>query len=234
MAAHEGLRVVITGAAGGIGRCAAERLQQSGARVVGIDIVASDLPFPLLRADVASEQDVIAAMAQAAELLGGLDAVVNAAGIGHPVRLQDMDLAIFDRLMGVNARGAVAVTREALRYFGGRGRVVNIASEMAYLSRAGSSIYCATKAALLSLTRSWARELAPNILVNAIAPGPIDTPLLGFASLSPEQQALETSNPLGRIGTVDEVAEAVLFLLNPRTGFITGQCISIDGGAAMH
>jgi 3-oxoacyl-[acyl-carrier protein] reductase len=145
-----------------------------------------------------------------------------------------MDLAIFDRLMGVNARGAVAVTREALRYFGARGRVVNIASEMAYLSRAGSSIYCATKAALLSLTRSWARELAPDILVNAIAPGPIDTPLLGFASLSPEQQALETSNPLGRIGTVDEVAEAVLFLLNPRTGFITGQCISIDGGAAMH
>lgn len=234
MSAHEGLRIVITGAASGIGRRAAERLQAEGAHVVGLDIADAATPFTLLRADVAVEQEVVSAMARAAETLGGLDAVVNAAGTGHPIRLDVLDLAVFDRLMAVNTRGPAIVAREALHYFDGRGRIVNIASELAYLGRAGSSVYSATKAALISLTRSWARELAPDILVNAIAPGPIDTPLLGFASLSPERQALETANPLGRIGTVDEVAEAVLFLLNPRTGFITGQCISIDGGAAMH
>lgn len=234
MATHDGLRVVVTGAASGIGRRAAERLQESGAQVVGIDIAETETPFTLVNADVASEQEVVAAMARAAALLGGLDAIVNAAGTGRPTRLEFFDTAVFDYLMAVNTRGPAVVAREALRYFGGRGRIVNIASEMAYAGRAGSSIYCATKSALLSMTRCWAKELAPGILVNAIAPGPIDTPLLGFSSLSPEQQALERSNPLGRIGTVDEVAEAALFLLNPRTGFITGQCISVDGGAAMH
>ena len=234
MATHDGLRVVVTGAASGIGRRAAERLQESGAQVVGIDIAETETPFTLVNADVASEQEVVAAMARAAALLGGLDAIVNAAGTGRPTRLEFFDTAVFDYLMAVNTRGPAVVAREALRYFGGRGRIVNIASEMAYAGRAGSSIYCATKSALLSMTRCWAKELAPDILVNAIAPGPIDTPLLGFSSLSPEQQALERSNPLGRIGTVDEVAEAALFLLNPRTGFITGQCISVDGGAAMH
>jgi len=234
MSAQEGLRVIVTGAASGIGRGIASRLQEVGASVVGVDINGAPSCFPMLRADLRNEAEIVTAVASAVERLGGLDAIVNAAGIGRASRLEAFNLAAFDEMFSVNVRGAVIVAREALRYFGDRGRIVNISSELAYIGRANASGYCATKAALLALTRSWARELAPDILVNAIAPGPIDTPLLDFASLSPEKQALELSNPLKRIGSVDEVAGAALFLLSPRTTFMTGQCISVDGGAAMH
>jgi 3-oxoacyl-[acyl-carrier protein] reductase len=126
------------------------------------------------------------------------------------------------------------VAREVLKAMPPGGRIINIASELAFLGRGGASGYCATKGAMLSLTRSWARELAPDIVVNAVAPGPIDTPLLGFDRMSPEQRALEVDNPLRRIGRPEEVAAAILFLASPTTNFMTGQCISVDGGAAMH
>lgn len=231
---HEGLRVVVTGAASGIGRASADRLHEAGARVVGLDLRPIEAPYPGVVADLAIEDEVVRAMADAAGLLGGLDAVVNSAGLDLESPLDRFDLAAFDRMLSVNVRGVVLVAREALRHFVDGGRIVNIASELGYLGRAGASGYCATKGAILALTRSWARELAPKVLVNAVAPGPVDTPLLGFAAMSPAQQALETANPLGRIGRPEEVAEAVLFLTSRRTGFITGQCVSVDGGAAMH
>ncbi len=84
------------------------------------------------------------------------------------------------------------------------------------------------------MTRSWARELAPRIRVNAVAPGPVDTPLLGFGRMSPGEQAVETANPLGRIGKPEEIAAVIAFLAGPGAAFITGQCFSADGGAAMH
>jgi 3-oxoacyl-[acyl-carrier protein] reductase len=126
------------------------------------------------------------------------------------------------------------VTSTALPHIADGGCIINIASELAYLGRANASGYCATKGAMLSLTRSWARELAPRIRVNAVAPGPVDTPLLNFNGMSAELQKTETANPLGRIGQPLEIAAAILFLASPAASFITGQCLSVDGGAAMH
>ena len=150
---------------------------------------------PIERADIGEVGQAIAAVERAVKRLGGLDIVCNAAGIMPEGTLADLDLGAVDRLFAVNVRGTIVVAKTALPHLGDGGRIVNIASELAYLGRAGFSAYCATKGAILSLTRSWARELAPRILVNAVAPGPTDTPLLDFANLSPEMQALETAQP---------------------------------------
>ena len=158
---------------------------------------------------------------------------MNCAGIEIASRLDALQISDLDRMLAVNLRGPILVMQAALPHLAPQARIVNIASELAYLGRAGSSVYAATKGAILSLTRSWAREFAPGILVNAVAPGPVDTALLDFENMPPALKALETSNPLGRIGQPEEIAGAVLFLASPEAGFITGQCIGVDGGAAM-
>jgi 3-oxoacyl-[acyl-carrier protein] reductase len=228
-----GKRAVITGAASGIGRAALQALRAAGARAIGLDIRhPADPDVDMVIADIAIETAVVDAMAEIAGRLGGIDILVNSAGIEIDAPLAVFDMADFDRMYAVNVRGSALVAREALKAMGDGGRIINLASELAFLGRAGSSGYCATKGAVVAMTRSWARELGPRILVNAVAPGPIDTPLLHFESLAPEIQALETANPLRRIGRAEEVAAAIVFLAGPAS-FMTGQCIGVDGGATM-
>lgn len=238
VAPHQGLKVVVTGAASGIGRASADALAAAGAKVVGFDLHPPETAssWPTILTNVAEEGAVVGSMEAAVSELGGLDVVVNCAGICIETPLAAFDVMAYERMAAVNIRGPILMAREALRHFrgDGPGRIINIASELAYLGRAGFSGYAGTKGAILALTRSWARELAPKVLVNAIAPGPVDTPLLDYANLSEELKRLEVSNPLGRLGRPEEVAQAVLFLASRATGFITGQCISVDGGAAMH
>jgi 3-oxoacyl-[acyl-carrier protein] reductase len=227
------LRVLITGAANGIGRATSTAFRNAGARVEGLDLNPSCEPVKIIACDLRREADVVSAVAAAVRDLGGLDVVVNNAGIMREAPIGAITAADIDAHFAVNVRGAILVTREALPHLKQGSRIINLASELAYLGRQNASVYCATKAAMLGLTRSWARELAPHILVNAVAPGPTDTPLLGFESMTPAQRALETAHPLGRIGQPEEVAAAILFLAGPGATLFTGQCLGANGGAAM-
>ena len=228
-----GKRVLITGAAKGIGRATATMFAAAGAKVIGFDLETSNSPLRILRCDLTREADIVSAVATAATELGGIDVLVNNAGIMQESPIEAVTAEHIDRHFAVNVRGAILVTREAMPYLKDGSRIINVASELAYLGRANASVYCATKAAILGLTRSWARELAPRILVNAVAPGPTDTSLLAFDSLTVEQKALETAHPLGRIGRPEEIAATVLFLAGPGATFFTGQCLGANGGAAM-
>lgn len=237
MTTLKGKHAVVTGGASGIGRAITIAFAAEGAQVTIADRAGAEKLAGVTekRIDVGNEDEVIGLFKQVAQS-GGIDILVNCAGILIEKPLLETSVADFDRLMGVNLKGVFLAGREALRLMvaqGRGGRVINIASELAYLGRENCSLYCASKGGVLSMTRSWAREFAPRILVNAIAPGPIDTPMLGIEMTSPETLAKESQNPLGRIGRPEEIAAAAVFLAGPGATFMTGQCVSPNGGAAM-
>ena len=229
---------VVTGAASGIGAATVQELAAQGARIAGIDRRPCTVPDGglALTADVSSEAEVLAAFA-ALDAAGAVpDILVNCAGIIIERPLTRMTLEEFEQIMRVNLRGCFLVGREAvirMRGAGRGGRVINIASELAHLGRADYSAYCASKAAVIGLTRSWARELAPDILVNAVAPGPVDTPMLSRENMSPEVVAQESDLPLGRIGQPPEIASVIAFLAGPGASYVTGQTFGPNGGAVM-
>lgn len=242
----EGKLALVTGAASGIGRATAQVLALRGADVALVDlascaeltdeITAMGRRCVALEADVGDEAQARAACQQAFDTLGGLDIMVNCAGVIFEKPLLEMSVDEFDRVVRVNLRGTYLMGREGIdtmKRQGRGGRIINIASELAYLGRAEYSAYCASKAAILGLTRSWAREFAPEILVNTVAPGPVDTPMTSTKTMSPEWIEKETDIPLGRIGKPEEIAGVIAFLAGPEATFVTGQTFSPNGGAVM-
>lgn len=225
----DGKRALVTGAASGIGEASLKALKAAGAEVTGADLKPSDGMQPV---DVSNEASVTRLFAE----IEPPDIVVNAAGILIETATVGSRIDDFDRQIAINLRGSYLVARAALDVMhqaGSSGRIIFIASELAHLGRAQFAGYCASKAGVIGLTRALAREAAPNVLVNAVAPGPTDTPMLSPYTMSEEALALETQNPLGRIAQPAEIASAVLFLAGPGASYMTGQTICPSGGTVM-
>ena len=241
-------RVLITGANRGIGAACALAFAGAGARLALADLTAPEATAMRARetgaaealalaCDVADATEVAAMAVQVARAFGGLDVLVHCAGIIHEAPLLDTPIADFDRVIAVNLRGSFLVGQAAIRLMPGThaapSRVILIASDMAYYGRETFSPYVASKHGVLGLTRSWAREFAPRILVNALCPGPIDTEMLGAANMSAEWREKELAIPLARFGQPEEIARLALFLASEGGAYITGQGIGINGGSIM-
>lgn len=244
MERFHGKVALVIGAASGIGLAIAARLHQEGACVLAVDC-AEMIPdlggdrFTVLRADVTSSEDCRRAVEAAVTRWGGLDLLVNSAGIGGGSTIADLDEERWDAILDVNLKGVVLACRAALPALAerGGGSIVNLASLAGLRSAPGFGPYGASKAGVIHLTRILALEAAPQkIRVNALCPAWIDTPMFHRyveASGRPEaaRRHLGTQIPLGRIGTVDDVAAAALFLASDEAAFITGVALPIDGGA---
>ena len=240
----EGCRAIVTGGASGIGAATCRRFVEEGAAVVVLDVngdgaraVADALGATALEVDVADPLAVATAVAAAADLLGGLTCLVNNAGTGNVLPLADYSDTEWDRLLDVNLRGTFHGLRSALPLLqaaGGSGCVVNVASVSGLRPTRGEAPYSAAKAAVVSLTRSAALEYAPEVRVNAVAPGFIDTPLTAFAVDEPTSaDPIAAGTPLGRIGTADEVADVIVFLCSPLARYVTGETVVVDGGSVL-
>jgi NAD(P)-dependent dehydrogenase (short-subunit alcohol dehydrogenase family) len=240
MTGFHGSSAIVTGGASGIGLAIASRLAAGGARVACLDLTPDGLPDGLIgiRADIASDAEVIAAVAEAAAALGGIDILVNNAGIGASGGIEANDDAEWHRVLDVNVVGLVRVTRAALPALrrSTRAAIVNIASIAATAGLPERALYSASKGAMLALTRAMAADLlADGIRVNAVNPGTADTPWVGrllAASADPvaERDALEARQPTGRLVSAEEVAEAVAYLASPLAGSTTGTSLAVDGG----
>jgi len=242
----DGNRALVTGASRGIGRAIARALAVEGAEVaVGYgaspDKAAETVAAMAGRGfavhlDVSDEASIEAGFAEALGRLGGLDILVANAGVILEKPLLQTTAEELDWILGVNLRGVFLTGRAGIAAMvrqGTGGRVINVASDLGFAGREDFSAYCASKAGVLALTRAWARELAPEILVNAIAPGPIDTDMLGPEAMSPEWREKEARIPLARIGRPEEVAAVAVFLAGPGASFMTGQAIGPNGGSVM-
>lgn len=235
-----GRRALVTGGTRGIGAAIARSLAAAGARVVATGSSAESLaraavgepPGVELRAvdlaDAAATEAFAGAMAEL-----GFDVLVNNAGINKIALAGDLALADWDRIQAVNVRAPMVLCRALVRGMAerGYGRIVNISSVFGDVSRSQRAAYTASKYALRGLTRTLALDYASRgVLVNAVAPGFIDTELTRTVLGEAGMRAMAERVPMGRLGTVDEIARVVTFLASEANGYLTGQHVVVDGG----
>ncbi len=232
----DGMRVLVTGAAGGIGRAVIERLAGEGAAIAAVDVLEPDAPGPQVRltADVTDEQSVERALSDARGALGGLDALVLAAGIAHVGPTHELTTEEFDRVLGVSVRGTFLFIRAALPEMleQGSGRIVTFGSTAALVGAPGLTAYAAAKGAVLQISRSVGAEYAAQgIRVNCLCPGATDTTMLRrLQEDRPDPQAFARAHPIGRYAEPHEIANAVAFLLSDQASYFAGAAVVCDGG----
>lgn len=235
------LRVLITGGASGIGRSTAQLFAARGAQVAVLDRAAPpDDEFPYVAGDVTDDESVRSAVSDAAAQLGGLDVVVNNAGIGAQGGVDANADEEWRAVFEVNVLGPVRVTRAALAWLrqSGRAAVVNVSSIAATAGLPSRVLYSATKGAVSAMTRAMAADLLPEgIRVNAVNPGTADTPWIGrlldrAGDPAAERAALEARQPHGRLVSPEEVAAAIAYLAAPSSRSTVGVELAVDGGMA--
>jgi len=240
--------VLITGAAGGIGRATVALFAQMGWRVIGVDRLAFGAGFPdsglFIQSDISIGENVESIFNQAQAFTGTLDALVNNAALQIAKPMLQTSVEEWDAVMASNLRSVFLATKLAhpLLKAAGGGAIVNVSSVHAVATSANIAAYAASKGGLLALTRAMAIEFAPdNIRANAILPGAVDTPMLraglgrghvGGGDILERLDNLARKTVNGRVGRPDEIAQAIYFLAdNARSSFMTGQALIIDGGA---
>ncbi|MBZ3901571.1 SDR family oxidoreductase [Streptomyces brasiliscabiei] len=235
-----GLKAIVTGGASGIGLATARLLAARGAAVAVLDVDPSGATAPLLgiEADVSDDASVRAAVAEAAQRLGGLDILVNNAGIGAQGTVEDNPDLQWHRVLDVNVLGMVRTSRAALPHLrrSSHAAIVNTCSIAATAGLPQRALYSASKGAVLSLTLAMAADhVREGVRVNCVNPGTADTPWVGRlldAADDPEAEraALNARQPLGRLVTADEVAAAIVYLASPAAASVTGTALAVDGG----
>lgn len=246
MGVLDGKVALVTGASGGIGRQVAIALAQNGARIVahyssrreGANRTAADVrqaggDAVIVQADLSHADGVAQLYEQFDQQAGGrLDILINNAGAGRSSPITTIDEEEIDSMYRVNFKSPILVTQKALNRFNDGGAIVNISSMSGLMAQPPGFAYAMSKAAVNSFTVSMAVELAPRkIRVNAVAPGPVDTDLInGYRESDEAMQMFRSMAALGRIGTPDDIAQIVLFLASPASGWLTGQVIQASGG----
>jgi 2-hydroxycyclohexanecarboxyl-CoA dehydrogenase len=239
----DGRRVLVTGAAGGIGAAICRRLAAEGARVVATDLdgarvaaVADEIGGEARALDIADA----AASAALAEELGAMDGLVNNAGWDHVMPFLETTADFWEKTLRINLFGHIAMCHAfgSRMAAAGAGRIVNVASDAGKVGSSGETTYAAAKGGVIAFTKSLARELARHgVTVNCVCPGPTDTPLLehAFAGERGEKilAGMKRTIPLRRFATPDDIAGMVAFLCSDDAAYMTGQAISVDGGLVM-
>jgi 2-keto-3-deoxy-L-fuconate dehydrogenase len=219
----DGKRALVTGAGSGIGEAVAGLLSSEGADVVAADLRGTDVVL-----DVRDE-------ARVASVVGDVDVLVNVAGIGSTTNAPETSLDVWEDVFAVNARGTFLCCKHAIPGMieRGGGSIVNIASVAALVGLRNRAAYCASKGAVVALTRALAVDhVRDGVRVNAVCPGTVDSPWVRrlVEETGESLEELRARQPLGRLGTPDEIAEAVAYLASDAAGFVTGSVFVIDGG----
>jgi len=241
----EGHRAIVTGGASGMGEATARRMVEEGASVTifdqhgdGATRVAQDLGGQAYEVDVADWDQMSCAVAEAERAMGGVSILHNNAGISTSEGLEDMDPAVFRRIVEVNLLGVFHGVKAVapIMLAGGDGRIVNTASISGVRPSDGEGPYAAAKAGVIALTATAALEYGPTIRVNAVSPGTIHTPMThDFLTLIPGMHDRQLAKiPLGRIGEPTEIADVVVLLCSDLMRYVTGQNLVIDGGMLLH